>query len=258
MGGLSNWNPIKGLRASSSGLAGGLNIVKATREGFTKAGVNPILLPENFHPIPTFAEYTDIFYDMPLFRAIFNLNHSNYTEAEYVKQLQKWLEAEHKTSVKGQVKLRFLGNHDTVSWTFDAKRPQELYGIDKSKALWSIMSFIDGVPFIYQGDDNPSTYHLPGENLEEFFTHALAARETYFEVNYGISYIYTDTPIFAFTRFKEDGSDTKLVLVNLSSSSHSYPFSQTEDAVIYADGNYIIEDGSIILDAYSTLIIDAN
>ncbi|TAH73679.1 MAG: hypothetical protein EWM47_02715, partial [Anaerolineaceae bacterium] len=115
MGGLSNWQPVEGYRPSSSGLAAGINITKAVREGFLKGGVDPILLPENFHPNPAFAKYTDIFYDMPLYRTMHNLHHARISETEYVQTLQHWLEAERKTSVKGLVKLRFLGNHDTVT-----------------------------------------------------------------------------------------------------------------------------------------------
>lgn len=255
MGGLSNWEPVEGLRPSSSGLAAGLNITKATREGFFKGGVNPILLPENFHPIPTFAQYTDVFYDMPLFRAMHDFNHSNLSEVEYVKQLSNWLEAEHKTSVKGQVKLRFLGNHDTVTWTFDAERPQTLYGTEKAKALWSLLSFIDGVPFIYQGDEDPATYNLQGENLEAFFTDILSAREKHLPAHYNISYQYTDSAIFAFTRYNEDSSDVKLVLVNLSSSSNTYDLGEDEQNVLYHNGAYAIDQKTISLDPYSTVII---
>lgn len=255
MGGLSNWQPVEGFRPSSSGFAGGINIVRATREGFIKAGVNPILLPENFHPNPAFAKYSDMFYDMPLYRTIHNLNYSDITETEFVQKLEQWLEAEHKTSVRGQVKLRFLGNHDTVTWTFDAARPQSVYGTDKAKALWSILSLIDGVPYIYQGDEDPASYNLHGENLRQFFTDLLAARKAYLPAEYGISYIYTDTPIFAFTRFSEDNSDSRLVLVNLSSSANSYDINEENPNVLYKDGSYRMDGTAIILEPYTTLII---
>lgn len=255
MGGLSNWNPVEGLRPSSSGLAGGINITKAVREGFRKGGVNPILLPENFHPNPVFAEYTDVFYDMPLYRAMYSLNHSSVSETAYVQTLQQWLEAERKTSVKGQVKLRFLGNHDTVTWTFDAQRAQTLYGVNKAKALWSILSFIDGVPFIYQGDEDPATYHLSGENLEQFFTELLAAREQYLPADYDIDYLYTDTPVFAFTRSNTDQTDTKLVLINVSDSFSTLDIGENTGKVLYVNGEYHIDSNQIILEPYSSLII---
>jgi len=222
MGGLSNWQPVSGLRASSSGLMGGVNITKAVKEGFVSGGITPILLPENFHPIPYYAQYTDIFYDMPLYRMMHNLNHKDISDAEYVKALSMWLDAEGKTSVKGQVKLRFLGNHDTVTWTFDAERPQTLYGVNKAKALWSALSFIDGVPFIYQGDEDPETYGLQGENLKRFFRDTFAARATYLPMGYGTTYIDSGSPVFAFLRHDEGGNDVKLVLVNLSEEENAF------------------------------------
>jgi len=255
MGGLSNWQPVKGYRPSSSGLAAGINVTKAIREGFIQGGKTPILLPENFHPNPAYAQYTDIFYDMPLFRTMHNLYHANITEAEYVGTLQHWLEAERKTSVKGQVKLRFLGNHDTVSWTFDAQRAQTLYGVKRAKALWSILSLIDGVPYIYQGDEDPASYNLQGENLEQFFTNLFAARSTLIPDDYDISYIYTDTPVFAFTRSDEKGEDIKLVLVNLSESSNCYELESEEPQLLYTDGGYRLEGSKIILEPYTTVII---
>ncbi len=255
MGGLSNWQPVEGLRPSSSGLAAGINITKAVREGFKKGGVNPILLPENFHPNPAFAEYTDVFYDMPLYRTMHNLHHARITETEYVQTLQHWLEVERKTSVKGQVKLRFLGNHDTVTWTFDAERAQTLYGVKRAKALWSILSLIDGVPFIYQGDEDPATYRLEGENLEQFFTELLAARSQYTPADYDISYIYSDTPVFAFTRSKESGEDTKLVLINVSESVNAFDLGEEGLELLYADGEYTVEGSTIVLEPYTTVII---
>jgi glycosidase len=255
MGGLSNWQPVDGLRPSSSGLAAGINITKAVREGLIKGGVTPILLPENFHPNPIFAAYTDLFYDMPLYRTMFNLNHANISDTEYVQTLQQWLEAERKTSVKGQIKLRFLGNHDTVTWTFDAQRAQTLYGVDKAKALWSILSFIDGVPFIYQGDEDPATYHLEGENLEQFFRDLFAAREKYLPTEYDINYIYSDTPVFAFTRSNPEGTDTKLVLINVSAGTSEFELGDGSNKVLFAAGAYNEDGNCITLDPYSAVII---
>lgn len=255
MGGLSNWSPVAGLRPSSSGLAAGIHITKAVREGFKKGNVNPILLPENFHPIPSFARYTDVFYDMPLYRAMHNLNHYSTSETYYVQTLEQWLEAERKTSVKGQVKLRFLGNHDTVTWTFDAERAQTLYGVDKAKALWSILSFIDGVPYIYQGDEDPATYHLGGENLEQFFTELLTAREDYLPAEYDISYIYSDTPVFAFTRTSADSSDTKLVLINVSKDINIFDMGEGTNQVLYEGGTYRVDANQITLEPYTAVII---
>ena len=47
--------------------------------------------------------------------------------------------------------VRFLGNHDTVSWVWQSKRAVDCYGVGGAKALFALISLIDGVPMIYQG-----------------------------------------------------------------------------------------------------------
>ncbi len=257
MGGLSNWSSAAGLRASASGLAAGLNVVKALREGFIAGGKEPLLLPENFHPSPAYAEYTDVFYDMPLYRCLYSMGHSDLTETQYVSRLAHFLEAEQKTSVAGQRKLRFLGNHDTVTWTFDAQRAQTLYGVEKAKALWMIMGWIDGVLYIYQGDEDPAAYGLEGMNLTEFFTELLDAKKTYLPMDYLTRYISTESPVFAFYRYDRESADARLVLVNLSGQSNSYTPENGESQVLAAIGDYTQEDGSIILAPYSGVILQS-
>lgn len=252
MGGLSNWSPQEGLRASSSGLRGGQNIVKAITQGFEEAGKDPMIMPENFHPVPFYASITDVFYDMPLFRMMYNLNQSGATETEYAQELMRWLDVENKTSVKGQVKLRFLGNHDTVTWTFDAARPQVVYGTEKAKALWCVMSFIDGIPFLYQGDEDPATYGLQGENLVSFFTDIFGAREEFLPEDYTTEYIASNTPVFACTRSGED--DQKLVLVNLSNGEQTFDIGEGDNSVLFENG-VTVSGTTATLAPYSAAII---
>ncbi len=252
MGGLSNWSPVAGFRPSSSGLAGGQNIVRAINEGFEKGGKDPLIMPENFHPVPFYAEITDVFYDMPLFRMMYNLNHSNVSDTEYAQELMRWLDVERKTSVRGQVKLRFLGNHDTVTWTFDAARPQKVYGAEKAKALWSVMSFIDGMPFLYQGDEDPATYKLPGENLQSFFKDIFGAREEYLPMDYDIEYRMSDKPVVAFYRFND--SDKKLVLVNLSNTEQTFDIGDGANSVLYESG-VTVSGSTAAIAPYSAAII---
>lgn len=257
MGGLSNWSSAAGLRPSASGLGAGLNVVKALREGFAAGGKQPLLLPENFHPSPAYAQYTDVFYDMPLYRCLHNMGYSGLTETEYVSRLSHFLEAEQKTSVAGQRKLRFLGNHDTVTWTFDAQRAQTLHGVEKAKALWMAIGWIDGVLYIYQGDEDPAAYGLEGENLIGFFTQLLDAKKTYLPADYLTRYIATDSPIFAFYRYDTDSEDARLVLVNLSEQSNSYTPKDGAGDVLAAIGDYTREDGTITLAPYSGIILQA-
>lgn len=257
MGGLPNYSSASGLRASASSLQAGVNMLKAIREGFTEGGKEPLLLPENFHPSPAYAAYTDVFYDMPLYRCMYNLNHSDLTETEYVSRLAHFLTAEQGVSVSGQKKLRFLGNHDTVTWTFDSQRAQTLYGTEKAKALWMALGWIDGVLYIYQGDEDPAAYGLEGENLFGFFTELLAAKAEYLPVDYATRYLDTQSPVFAFYRYDAQTGDARLVLVNLSSQVQGYTLSSQDGDVLAAIGEYEKTEDVVTLSPYSGVILDA-
>ena len=131
-------------------------------------------------------------------------------------------EIENHLSVAGQLKLRFLGNHDTVSWTFDAARAQAVYGTEKAKALWMAMAFIDGTAFIYQGDEDPAAYRLKGENLEAFFTELIDAKKTWLPHFLDTEYLKTESPVFAFYRISREEGICRLVLINLSAKEQTY------------------------------------
>ena len=254
MGGLPNWDGSEtGLRASAAGLLAGLNVVRCYREGFKQGGADVLLLPENFHPSPAYASVTDVFYDMPLYRTLFNLNHAELTDEAYVQALTQYLEAEHKTSVQGQLKLRFLGNHDTVTWTFDAARAQKIYGTEKAKAMWMAIGWIDGVIFAYQGDEAPETYRLEGENLESFFKELIADKRAYVPNTLDTEYLYSGTGIFACRRF--DANTNRLVLVNLSDHAETYAASGT---ILAAIGTVSVNETGTELAPYAGVILDLN
>ena len=254
MGGLPNWDgSATGLRASAAGLMAGKNVVRCYRDGFKAGGADVLLLPENFHPSPAYAEVTDVFYDMPLYRTLYNLNRSALSASDYVAALTQYLEAEHKTSVSGQLKLRFLGNHDTVTWTFDAARAQVIYGTERAKAMWMTLGWIDGVIFAYQGDEDPATYRLDGENLEAFFTALIAAKRAHVPNTLDTEYLYSGTGVFACRRF--DANTNRLVLVNLSDHDQSYPAS---GAVLAAIGDVQTNETGTELAPYAGVILDLN
>ncbi len=249
MGGLSNWKPGSGNRASSSGLKGGQGIVSAIRAGFVSSGKTPLLLPENFHPVPFYAAITDIFYDMPLYRMMLELREKGVDEETFARELIGWLESEHLSSVPGQLKLRFLGNHDTVSWTWDQMRATAVYGEEKAKALWTLMAFIDGVPFLYMGDEDSDLYHFKaGFNLIDFFTELYAARKQYLSDDMDITYLPCAGAAVAFKR-----GDKLIAVVNLSKSTETYPLPDGDYAVLYGDGT--VSGQSAALPAYGSLLL---
>ncbi|MFJ5713041.1 alpha-amylase family glycosyl hydrolase [Neobacillus sp. NPDC093127] len=245
MGGLSNWNPVMGNRPSSSSLRGGVCISSAIREGFLKKNKKPIVTPENFNPVPVYAPYTDIFYDMPLYRVLFEMEEANLALDEYAKRLTRWLNHQLLSTPENYLKLRFLGNHDSVSWVWQKARATAVYGVEKAKAFWVLMATIDGIPMIYQGDEDASIYRKEGPVLVEFFTELFAARKKYLGNKFDINYLSTNTAIIAFTRTK--GTEKRLVVINLSPNKEQWScgfqilvtlFGQTQNA-----GNEISLDG---------------
>ncbi len=256
MGGLPNWNPSPGNRASSSGIFGGRETVRAIREAFTRSGRAPLLLPENFHPLPFYAPVTDVFYDMPLYRVMFDMREDGLGEADFAKTLARWLEDEYQSGVPDQRRLRFLGNHDTVSWTWDEARPTAVYGVEKAKALWTLFSLIDGVPFLYQGDEDTALYdrRIARVDLREFFRGLFAARAAFLSEKMGILYHHNDSAVVAFTR--SDGQTSRLALVNLGSEPAEYPLPRGTGEILYGQG--AVEDGSAVLGPYESLLLRAD
>jgi len=258
MGGMPNWHAGYPFRASSSGLRAGVNISRIVRQGFINEGITPMNIPENFHPIPTFAPYTDIYYDMPLYRTMHMLNHmlltSQINETQYVQVLQHWLWAARQTNVEGRIRMRFLGNHDTVSWTFDSARPQAVYGTAQAQALWAFMSFIDGVPMIYQGDEDPRRYGImSGVNLVDFFSDLFGAREAYIPEFGGIRYIDFNRPIFAFERYDEN--TRVLALINFNHHEEII-YNEEFTQLLHAYGAAFEADtGRVILDGFGFILL---
>jgi len=253
MGGLSNWNPVSGMRPSQSGLFGGVQIVGAIREAFLRAGKQPLLLPENFHPLPFYAPVTDVFYDMPLYRVMFELRQQGVDEAVFARTLARWLEDEYLSGVPGLTRLRFLGNHDTVSWTWDRQRATEIYGADKARALWTLLSFIDGVPFLYQGDELSTIYDKrTALDLRGFFRELFIARANYLRPDMATKYHHNDSALVTFTR--SDAQRARLALVNLGEEPVTYSLPEGTGARLYGEGS--ITDGTAYLGSYQSLLLD--
>lgn len=162
-------------------------------------------------------------------------------------------DAEHQSSVSGQLKFRFLGNHDTVTWTFDAARAQTIYGTERAKAMWMMLGWIDGVLYIYQGDEDPAAYHLEGENLENFFTELIAAKRDYLPNTLDTEYLDTDSAVFACRRF--DDSTSRLVLVNLSDRETTYTLEQDAELLTSIGGCTLSSDAAT-LPPYSGAILN--
>lgn len=252
MGGLTNWKPYDGNRPSNSNLKGGVAISRSIREALLEEGKTPIVTPENFNPLPFYYAYTDIFYDMPLYRVLYELGESHLSPEQFAYNLTRWLNGELLTTPEGHHKMRFLGNHDTVSWVFQKARAPKVYGINKAKALWVLISLIDGMPMLYQGDEDPKLYKGDGPELRGFFKELFTARKRYLGNNYSMEYEFTGSPIMAFNRSFNELK--RKVLINMSPDKTSYPVAFSIKNILY--GSCEINSKDIVLDGYGYVLLD--
>ena len=73
--------------------------------------------------------------------------------------------------------MRWISNHDTVSWTFQKQRPLRLYGVERMRALLAVCALIEGVPMLYQGDEDPAIYGGQGPSSVEFLARIYGLRK---------------------------------------------------------------------------------
>jgi glycosidase len=242
MGGLSNWRPYKDNRPSGNSIKSGVNITDAIRNGFLREGKKSFILPENFNPLPLYYHCTDLFYNMNLYRVFDEIENLFATNpSEFVLQLTDFLEREAYVTPVNFHKLRFLGNHDTVSWVFQSRRAVDCYGVGGAKALWAVISLIDGMPMIYQGDEDPGIYLSKGENLTAFFTELFTHRKNLLPKGSNeTTYLHTGTPVMAFLR----GTVKNQVFVAINLSSEE----QKVDLTAYPSAKSLIEgkEGNMI------------
>ncbi len=232
MGGMTNWNNETGKRPSSSNLGGGVNITKAVAEGFEDADVQAVILPEMFYPIPHYIRSTDYYYNNAFYRVLMDLNAGwlGHDMTYYAQTVTEFLDVQYRTKLPGQIMVNWLENHDTVFWSGDCKRAASLYG-ERTKAMFCLISWIDGIPALYMGDENPGEYGLPGEDLRPFFKEIFEVREKYLRYDLQTEYLYTDSPLIAFYRY--DDSERYLVLINLADAAIEYSAESAE--LLYAD-----------------------
>lgn len=262
MGSVPNWTPQGDNRVSQTGLYGGAVMTGAIRQGFLDAGKTPLVLPENNNPTPCYATVTDLFYDTPFYRVTLAARRAGASEQQFAAIVAHWLKAEKASAVEGMQFGRFLENHDTVApWYgdfFDGKRAVEVYGPEKSRALWTLLSTIDGSLILYQNDEIGN---------ETFFADLLAMRKAQFGADNGLGIEYYNdsrSGIVAYRRFDEETQN--LVLVNLTDKAETRDFSETSiggvrlstahQSVVYVHGTANIEGDKVTLAPYSSVVIN--
>ena len=163
-GGPLNWNPAVTNRPSLSSLAAGLGMNRAIRQGYASVHPGVVLLPEEYTGANIFCGVGDLTYDAQFYFLQADSLASNAPPEQWARSFQQFLHDQALTLPPGALKMRWISNHDTVSWTFQKQRPARAYGVDRMRALLALCALIEGVPMLYQGDEDPAVYGGQGES----------------------------------------------------------------------------------------------
>lgn len=219
-GGPANWDPKSGHRPSQSGLMGGMVMDKAIRDGFLKANKQVVMMPEEYTSANVFNRVSDMTYDAQLFFLIMDLKARNAKPEEWAATLQTFLHDQAITLPPGSLKMRFISNHDTVSWTFQARRPAIVYGVDHMRARLAMCALIDGVPMLYQGDEDPTIYGGSGVSSVDFLANIYQLRKGMPAVGKGkADYTSIKASGGVFACLRQTSGQKVIVLISLNSSS---------------------------------------
>lgn len=171
-----NWSAPAPRRPSFSTLGGGLGMCRAIREGLLEARADAVILPEEYTAARIFYRVADLTYDASLFLTFVDLQARNAPPEEWAATLQLFLHDQALTLPPGALKMRFVGNHDTVSWTVQKRRPRLAYGFERARALHSLCCLVDGVPMVYQGEEDPAIYGGEGPSIVNHIASLIACR----------------------------------------------------------------------------------
>lgn len=216
-GGPLNWNPDMGNRPSLSSLAGGLGMNRAIREGYERVHQQAVLLPEEYTGANIFYRVADLTYDAQFYFLQMDLQERKASPGEWAATLQQFLHDQQETLPPGALKMRWISNHDTVSWTFQKMRPAKAYGVGRMRALLALCAFIEGIPMLYQGDEDPAVYGGAGESNVDFLARIYGLRKELPALRDGIADYHSvraSDGVFACLRNKD--SQTALVLISLN------------------------------------------
>jgi hypothetical protein len=230
-GGPLNWNPEVTNRPSLSSLAAGMGMNRAIRDGYRSATPHVMVIPEEYTGANIFTRVSDLTYDAQLYFLMMDLQAHSAGPEEWADQLSRFLHDQHQTVPPGALKMRWISNHDTVSWTYQKGRPLKVYGVDRMRALLALCAWIDGVPMLYQGDEDPSVYGGEGPSSVEFLARVYGLRKTVPALRDG-SAEYGSTRatggVFSCVR-RTTAGDAALVLVSLNPAAIEARLSLPDD-----------------------------
>lgn len=219
-GGPLNWNREVGNRPSLSSLAAGLGMSQAIRTGYERVHRQALLLPEEYTGAVIYNRVSDLTYDAQFYFLQSDLLDRNASPEIWAREIQAYLHDQQQALPPGALKMRWISNHDTVSWTFQKQRPVKAYGLGRMRALLAICALIEGVPMLYQGDEDPAIYGGQGESNVSFLSQIYGLRKTLPALSEGranYSVVRASDGVFACLR--ETNRAKALVLVSLNPSA---------------------------------------
>jgi len=214
-----NWDPKAGYRPSHSTLGGGLEMCRAIRDGLvrTQAQASVIALPEEYTGAHIFYRIADLTYDAQLFFVFVDLQAGKAAPEEWAATLQRFLHDQALSLPAGALKMRWTANHDTVSWTFQKQRTRKAYGFERARALLALCCLIDGVPMIYQGEEDPALYGGQGPAIVDYLAGIIGCRKRLRALFRGTAdYQAVQASGGVFACLRSLGNERAIVLVSLN------------------------------------------
>lgn len=234
-GGPLNWNPQVTQRPSLSSLAAGLGMNRAIRRGFANVQSGVVLLPEEYTGANIFCGVGDLTYDAQLYYLQSELLASQAPPEKWAASLQQFLHDQSLTLPPGALKMRWISNHDTVSWTFQKQRPARAYGVLRMRALWSLCALIEGVPMVYQGDEDPAVFGGQGDSQVEFLSQLYGLRKRLDVLREGTAdYLSAKATQGVFACLRSHGDQQALVLISFNADPVTTEVSLPDDAPRFA------------------------
>lgn len=231
-GGPLNWNPAATDRPSRSSLAAGLGMTRAVRAGFLRARPDTLIIPEEYTGANIYSRVADLTYDAQFYFLMAELQGRAAPPEDWARTLQRFLHDQQAALPPGALKMRWISNHDTVSWTFQKKRPLDVYGVGRVRALLAVCALIEGVPMLYQGDEDPAVYGGKGPSSVDFLAKLYATRKAEPALREGradYDSIHASGGVFACLR--SGGDRTAIVLVNFSDGEVETTLTTTRTAL---------------------------
>ncbi len=236
-----NWGSPRTPHASYSTVGGGLEMMRAIRDGIAQGPASrPVLIPEsplrreyfgvaNAHVVGYGFEFVDFIRD--------HTGLALDAPARMAARLHAFFEAEQGTMPPGALLIRTLNNHDTV---VGGGRVQNRFGAGLARALYGVCLAVPGLPMLYQEEETGSFEALRAMNWTRRLLPELGAGEAEF-----LSPGYFAPEVFAVMR--RDAQRQTLVLVNLSGRAVSgravMPDSVPDETTVY-DAAAVVAPGA--------------